>query len=429
MNIFIPNLTYITGFSVVKSLKSAHHNIYGTIKPFIRGKLLQNDFFDQLIYGKMMSLYGDVFNISLPTLPAGEMEYLYKILEICEQKNIDVIFPISDKEITFFARHREVFVKRNIAVATNGYQTLQTAFNKYEVSEIADEIGYPRPQTIKCASVEEAIRAGCALDYPLILKPYISAGGSYDVMFIQTQQQLLEEFQEKIQKDKNIILQEYIKGSRERSLNIVLDSQQKVLLAFTLRKMRHIKPSLSTAIEVVENPPEMDKVIELVQRLGIVGFRAVQTKLDEKDGKYKLIEVNPRLGSNARILARMGNDLPLINLNLFLNQALPDINPYVVGTKGCAPFDDFLAFFVFLYVKFKNRNDLAKLNIKGNNIPSVYEMLRSYFRDYTGRPVLDDYAVSIFDKPLSTLRFYRWLFKAIHSAPTHFDEFIPWGDI
>jgi glutathione synthase/RimK-type ligase-like ATP-grasp enzyme len=428
MNILIPNVTYITGFPVARALKSARHNIYGTLTPFLRPAFLRNQVFNRLLYEKMMFLFDGIFEISAPASPDEEAAYIDKILKFCRQKKIDAIFPVSDKEIVIFARHREIYEKLNIAVAANNHQVLDTAFNKYEVSAIADEIGYPCPRTVKCASTEEAIEAAAKMSFPLILKPYVSGGGSYDVMFIRNQEQLLKEFREKSRKINNLILQEYIQGNKERSLNIVLDSEKQVRLAFTLRKMRHIKPSLSTAVEVVENPSEMDKAVELVQRLGIVGFCAVQTKLDERDNKYKLIEVNPRLGSNLRILTRFGNNLPLMCFNLLLKQDLPQIKSYRVGTKGCAPFDDFLAFFVFLYIKIKNPRD-DQPEAVSNHPPSITEMVNSYVNTYKDKPVIDDYAASIFNDPVSTLRFYCWLFKAIRALPEHFDEFIPWGDI
>jgi carbamoyl-phosphate synthase large subunit len=368
-----------------------------------------------------------MFEVRLPKLPEDEPEYLDRMLDICKRHAIDIIFPTNDVEMKIVSKYDAAFRAAGVTPIVSEFVALERAQNKFHVAMAAAKTGFPCPRTFLYESDKDALEAAEILGFPCVLKASNSQG-SYGVRFIRSSAQLLTEIQDLRKLDGGLILQEYIPGNKERSLNLILDRSGRVILSFTLRKLHYLKPSFSTAVEIVESPPEMQQGVELVRHLGLYGFCAIQTKTDARDGKYKLVELNSRFGSNARILFRFGENLPLACVKLGLTEAV-SLRPFALGMTGVSPFEDLLALGLFLAIKLFRESKQDALSHYSNRVPSLSDMLRSYLRLYAQGAVCDDYFASLPQDPIGTLRYYLWVIKSLFALPQHWQHFIPWGEI
>jgi predicted ATP-grasp superfamily ATP-dependent carboligase len=110
----------------------------------------------------------------------------------------------------------------------------------------------------------------------------------------------------------NLMLQEYIPGGPESiwMFNGYFDAESRCLVGFTGRKLRQCPVGtgatslgVCTRNEVVEQ-----MVIRLMRAIRYRGPLDLGFRYDERDGQYKLLDVNPRLGSTFRLFVD-DNDL------------------------------------------------------------------------------------------------------------------------
>jgi predicted ATP-grasp superfamily ATP-dependent carboligase len=83
---------------------------------------------------------------------------------------------------------------------------------------------------------------------------------------------------------------------------------------FSGRKLRQTPPGIGTCRvgEAVWVQDAVDSALRLLERFGYFGLSQVEFKRDPRDGKFKLMEINPRLWQWHGLAAACGIDLPRI---------------------------------------------------------------------------------------------------------------------
>lgn len=116
------------------------------------------------------------------------------------------------------------------------------------------------------------------------------------------------------QQPENFMLQEYIPGASETSwmFNGYFDAGSRCLFGATGYKIRQYP--LSGGFTTLGQLRAHDQIhSEIVRFLGAVGYRGIVDlglRFDERDGSYKLLDVNPRVGSTFRLFVdSAGNDV------------------------------------------------------------------------------------------------------------------------
>src|SRR3712207_2434983 len=78
--------------------------------------------------------------------------------------------------------------------------------------------------------------------------------------------------------------------------------------------------------------------LRLLRTLGYHGIAQVETKLDPRDGRYKLIEINPRLWQWHGLAAACGVDLPWIAHRDLVGDRLPPERMTIEGKRWAISF-------------------------------------------------------------------------------------------
>jgi predicted ATP-grasp superfamily ATP-dependent carboligase len=103
----------------------------------------------------------------------------------------------------------------------------------------------------------------------------------------------------------NLMLQEYIPGREDTvwMFNGYFDRRGQCLTAFTGRKLRQWPPYHGvTALGVCAANPTVDAMTRrFITGIGFHGIIDVGYRYDARDGQYKLLDVNPRLGATFRL--------------------------------------------------------------------------------------------------------------------------------
>jgi predicted ATP-grasp superfamily ATP-dependent carboligase len=112
------------------------------------------------------------------------------------------------------------------------------------------------------------------------------------------------------------IVQELVPGGDEALYTVgsYLAPGGGVLGVFCGRKLRQTPPGIGTCRvgEAVWVPEVVDAALQLLRSFGYHGLSQVEFKRDARDGRYKLMEINPRLWQWHGLATACGVDLPRI---------------------------------------------------------------------------------------------------------------------
>ena len=353
------------------------------------------------------------------SLDAACRRYVDAVLDICRRYDLNAIWPCNDEEIRAVAMHRDVLTASGITCFVNDYTVASRALDKFQVSGLAHEVGFPAPASVELSALEGGDELA-GITFPMIIKADSSSGAT-GVLKVWNEQERNAAIAHLLDMHGAVHVEEYVRGDEEISINAVRYADGRLACCFGLRKFRYIHPSWSTSCQVIELS---SKVIadtkRLLDGLGVVGAIAIQTKTDAVTGEYKLIEVNQRFGGISRVLIPMIPGLCEAAAVALEGKSGPAVEvPY--GRYGASIGDDVIAFFVFIAYKIRGRSGLD------NKPPSFAAMLRSYYRTYRNRPALDDYTKAALSDPLFYIGFMGLIVRLEWRLPKSWASLIPWG--
>ena len=102
----------------------------------------------------------------------------------------------------------------------------------------------------------------------------------------------------------NTMLQEYIPGGPDTSgCSTATSTRSDCLFGFTGRKLRQSPPYTGmTSLGVcLPNPDVAQTTTRFTKEIGYRGVLDIGYRYDARDGRYKLLDVNPRLGATFRL--------------------------------------------------------------------------------------------------------------------------------
>jgi predicted ATP-grasp superfamily ATP-dependent carboligase len=216
------------------------------------------------------------------------------------------------------ARHREALASC-FDFPSNTVELVERLISKLEMSRIAQEHGVPVPRTLLPRNERELLELEAEFRYPVMLKPCFGSGatGRTDQFMViaRDRSELLAEYRARENPaSPNMMLQEYIPGGDDQIyiFNGYFDSQSRCLAGFTGRKLRQ-HPIHRGCASMGEQCANEAVAEHMVRFLGAVGYRGIVDaglRYDARDGQYKLLDVNPRVGQAFRLFLSLdGTDV------------------------------------------------------------------------------------------------------------------------
>jgi predicted ATP-grasp superfamily ATP-dependent carboligase len=184
-------------------------------------------------------------------------------------------------------------------------------YSKKELFHLCREHGVPTPDTTFPQSRDEFAALVDAGELPVVVKPIEPwelrrSGGS--MVIAQTREEALDAY-DRLERDgePNLMLQEYIPGGIETiwMVNAYLGSDSECLVAFSGRKLRQ-RPAytgMTSLGECVWNEEVVETTKEFMRRIGYRGVLDMGYRYDARDGLYKVLDVNPRVGATFRLFS------------------------------------------------------------------------------------------------------------------------------
>ena len=248
------------------------------------------------------------------------------------------VFPTHDEHVNAIARHAAVLGDR-YRFPFPSWETLERIQSKRHQLETAEAIGLPVPRTFHPRSREEALAAGEELGFPVLVKPSANVGfrrsHRRQLFRCENREQLASAYEAAAPHEP--MVQELIPGGDEElyTLGSYLNAEGEALGLFTGRKLRQTRGYMGSARvgEAIWVEEVADQGLALLRALGCHGISQVETKRDPRDGRYKLMEVNPRLWQWHGLAAACGVDLPWIAYRDLVGDPLPPARMHGDGKR------------------------------------------------------------------------------------------------
>ena len=243
-----------------------------------------------------------------------------------------VLIPTDDAGAIFLAEHGEDLRPFFLFPRPPGDLPRQLA-GKYSLYQLCRELGVPGPRAIVPESLDEARTFAADAGLPLVAKlttPWKQDGRKLHSTSIVADIAELEAVYRACEAGgAGVMLQEFIPGGAGHDwfFHGYCDASARCRPAFTGVKERSYPAhaGLTSLGRSTPNPRLRDEVTRLLTRLSYSGILDLDLRWDGRDGQYKLLDFNPRLGAQFRLFHdTAGVDVVLAQYLDLTGQAIPE---------------------------------------------------------------------------------------------------------
>jgi predicted ATP-grasp superfamily ATP-dependent carboligase len=262
-----------------------------------------------------------VFSID-PEQPA---QFLERLVDVGKRFGRAILIPTSDETAQFVLDYHENlspwFIFQN-----NSPEMIARLVSKKGMHGLALEHNVPTPVTLFPENLSDVEAFLPGITFPVMLKGIygnrLQSRTKKKMVIVNSPEELIANY--KLMEDPempNLMLQEYIPGADDQIyiFNGYFDRNSKCLAAFTGHKIRQFPIHVGCASLGVcrWNEEVADTTIRFMQAIGYQGILDIGYRYDARDGKYKVLDANPRVGQAFRLFVAE-NDMDVVR-SLYLD--------------------------------------------------------------------------------------------------------------
>lgn len=227
-----------------------------------------------------------------------------------------LLFPTGDQAAIFLAENADA-LSPFFKFSRQSPLIVKALCSKKDLYWRARKSGVPMPETLFPLTRTEVACLARSLTYPVLLK-----GIDGDRMFKKSRKRMviisrwdeLLRAYDHINDPPNVMVQNYIPGPEDNCwiFHAYFNAKSECLATFTGKKMRQCRAYAgATSLGIcVKNTVIEDMLIPFLRDMAYSGLVDVCLRYDPKDGLYKVLDVNPRIGANFRLfVSASGFDL------------------------------------------------------------------------------------------------------------------------
>jgi D-aspartate ligase len=216
-----------------------------------------------------------------------------------------VLIATSDLGAMFVADHAERLAEWFVFPAQDG-QLIRALCSKKDMYHLAKKWNVATPEITFPRSMADLEKFLATARFPVLLKPVSSGPAVTPMRLVQTPDELLAHYRSSGNPwASNVMIQEYIPGADEMTwtFNGYFDRDGGCKVAFTGRKLRNYPPYFGQgSLGVCVRNDEVEKTtIAFMQAIGYRGPLDLGYRYDARDGRYKVNDINPRIGAMFRL--------------------------------------------------------------------------------------------------------------------------------
>lgn len=273
-------------------------------------------------------IIGSDMQLTAPALSAADIKeqvpavydpnYIYRTLDICRRHNVRAIISLNDLELPILADNKTRFEELGVTVIVSDKRVIDICFDKYNTAQFIESIGLLTPHTyVNLNTAKTALDSG-ELCFPLILKPRWGSG-SIGIEVVNSMDELDDVYNMLLKKIRNSILATASAGDEYILIQQKINGQEYGLDVMNdLEGNNHgvsVKKKLAMRAGETDKAQTVDNAdIRAIGRLIAGNLRHIgnlDVDIFEANGKYYVLELNPRFGGGFPFSYEAGVNMPL----------------------------------------------------------------------------------------------------------------------
>lgn len=273
-------------------------------------------------------IIGADMQLTAPALSAADVRvvvpavydghYIESLLKICQEQQVDVLISLNDLELPILAKNKALFAQNGVTAVISDPEVIDICFDKLRTSDYMLSLGLNVPKTYpNLESALVALKSG-ELKFPVVIKPRWGSA-SIGIEFVDNEEDLRIVYElikrktlksilgEISQHNENyILIQEKITG-KEYGLDVMNDLVGQYVGVAVKEKLAMRAGETDKAVTV--DNPDLRYIGEVIgANLRHIGN--LDCDILEMDGKYYILELNPRFGGGFPFSYEAGVNLP-----------------------------------------------------------------------------------------------------------------------
>src|SRR6266705_187022 len=249
--------------------------------------------------------------------------------------------------------HQGILEKYKVQILGTPISAIILTEDRHEFAQHLQGIDIPIPQSKSAETLDEAIRVGTEIGFPLMVRAGFALGGQGSGIAGNVEE-LERIVSGALAFAPQVLIEQYLHHYKEVEYEVVRDAHDNCI---TVCNMENMDPlGIHTGESIVVAPSQTLTNAEyhtlrtaataIVRSLGVVGECNVQFALNPKTSAYYVIEVNARLSRSSALASKAtGYPLAYVAAKLALGYALPDI-PNSITRRTTAFFEPALDYLV-----------------------------------------------------------------------------------
>jgi predicted ATP-grasp superfamily ATP-dependent carboligase len=177
--------------------------------------------------------------------------------------------------------------------------------NKGMLYTLCRQMGVPCPNTLAPTSLSDANKFAKIVRFPVVVKavaPWLDP--KLRVSVVRTQRELVDVWHRaESSRTPNLLIQEYVPHGEDWFFHGYCNGASECLAGFTGIKVRSSPPytGITTLGRSVTNDVLLHQAETLLKAISYAGIMDIDYRFDKRDGQYKLLDFNPRIGAQFRV--------------------------------------------------------------------------------------------------------------------------------
>lgn len=210
---------------------------------------------------------------------------------VIREERVDIVLPFVDGAIEVCSRLKEQHP--DVFVPVSDFDVAHAMFDKAEAARLFEEKGFAIPATYTVGNCR----------FPAILKPR-EGSASKGIKVVENEEELRRE------KDlERYLIQEYIADKEEFTVDCYVSSISRQVLCTVPRLRISTSGGEVDRTQTCRIPALIKASRQVLCDLGLLGPVTLQFLHDKRDGRYLLMEINPRLGGGVVCSILAGADI------------------------------------------------------------------------------------------------------------------------
>jgi len=273
----------------------------------------------------------------------SSLDIITSLLDILMRERPDVLIPVKHtRELVEYRDQIERYVRMLLPVR----ESYQVADDNRTTLEECRSLGIPAPRIYSREEATSLLEKHDTNESEILLvvKPRRDFGGARGVNYVKNPGDLEQSLRYIEEGFGEAVIQEYIPGEANsmHSINLLFDRAGRLLSSFSYRKIRQypMTGGVSGHFMSVHERECVDMVMPFFEKWKWQGPAEVEYKIDARDNKATIIEINPRYSGNIAFALSCGVDFHSLHCMAALGRPVSagEVCSYDAGIKGVWPY-------------------------------------------------------------------------------------------